>query len=98
MTMLFLGAPTGVLPAGAFFIFRHPSKNEIGVIPHCRVPGNVFAAPAKNRRATRPKTRSGNTDYLVVGENPGRKLEDAREEQVEIIDEEAFEKMVAGKG
>ncbi len=33
---------------------------------------------------------SGATDVLVVGENPGSKLERAREEQVEVMDEEAF--------
>ena len=37
---------------------------------------------------------SGNTDYLVVGSEPGQKLDDAREEGVEILDEEAFESLL----
>lgn len=37
---------------------------------------------------------SGNTDYLVAGENPGQKLQDAREEKVKIIDESQFEELV----
>ena len=42
---------------------------------------------------------SGNTDYLVVGENPGtRKREDAEEKRVPIIDEEAFRETLAEAG
>lgn len=37
---------------------------------------------------------SGNTDYLVVGENPGSELDQAKEEDMEILDEEGFEKLV----
>ncbi len=33
---------------------------------------------------------SGNTDYLVAGEDPGQKLDEAKEQGVEILDEEAF--------
>jgi DNA ligase (NAD+) len=33
---------------------------------------------------------SGETDYLVVGDNPGSKLDEARRQQVEILDEKAF--------
>ncbi|MDP2497912.1 MAG: BRCT domain-containing protein, partial [Candidatus Palauibacterales bacterium] len=33
---------------------------------------------------------SGATDVLVAGANPGSKLEEAREEEVEIMDEETF--------
>ncbi len=33
---------------------------------------------------------SGNTDYLLVGENPGSKLNQAKEHGVEVIDEEKF--------
>jgi len=36
---------------------------------------------------------SKKTDYLVVGEDPGSKLDKARELNVHILDEEAFEKM-----
>jgi DNA ligase (NAD+) len=32
---------------------------------------------------------SGNTDILVVGENPGSKLQDAREEGVAIVEIES---------
>jgi len=37
---------------------------------------------------------SGNTDYLVVGKNPGSKLEQAQKKKVEIVDEKAFRKMI----
>ncbi|MFW5968107.1 MAG: NAD-dependent DNA ligase LigA [Persicimonas sp.] len=36
------------------------------------------------------------TDYLVVGENPGSKLDQAREEGVEILDEAAFVGLLEG--
>jgi DNA ligase (NAD+) len=41
---------------------------------------------------------SGNTDYLVTGENPGSKLEGARKEKVKIIKEETFAEIVGRKG
>lgn len=37
---------------------------------------------------------SGQTDYLVVGEGPGSKLDEASEHEVEIIDEDAFEALL----
>jgi DNA ligase (NAD+) len=37
---------------------------------------------------------SGNTDYLVAGENPGSKLDDAREREVRVLTEEAFAELV----
>jgi DNA ligase (NAD+) len=37
---------------------------------------------------------SKKTDYLVVGDDPGSKLDKARELNVHILDEEAFEKMI----
>ena len=37
---------------------------------------------------------SGNTDYLVKGENPGSKYDDAKENDVKIIDENEFKKMI----
>ncbi len=40
---------------------------------------------------------SGVTDYLVVGDNPGSKLDDAEEEGTTIIDEEEFSKMIEEK-
>ncbi|MFW5687998.1 MAG: NAD-dependent DNA ligase LigA [Spirochaetota bacterium] len=40
---------------------------------------------------------SGETDYLVVGENPGSKLDDARKHDVPSIDEEQFKRLLAGK-
>jgi len=42
---------------------------------------------------------SGNTDYLVVGENPGqRKREDAEEHDVSTIDEAEFEDLLRERG
>lgn len=37
---------------------------------------------------------SGETDYLVVGDNPGSKRDDAEEQGVECIDEEEFRKLL----
>jgi DNA ligase (NAD+) len=37
---------------------------------------------------------SGQTDYLVVGEEPGSKLEEARQQKVEILDEKAFKELI----
>lgn len=40
---------------------------------------------------------SSSTDYLVAGENPGSKLDDAREEgSVEILDEKGFTELLEG--
>jgi DNA ligase (NAD+) len=36
---------------------------------------------------------SGNTDYLVAGEDAGGKLDKAREKGVKVIDEARFRKM-----
>jgi DNA ligase (NAD+) len=37
---------------------------------------------------------SGNTDYVVAGENPGSKLEEAKKHDVKIINEEKYEKLI----
>ncbi len=37
---------------------------------------------------------SGRTDYVVVGREPGSKLEEARDKKVKIIDEKGFRKLV----
>ncbi len=37
---------------------------------------------------------SGNTDYVVVGENPGSNYNDAKKHEVKILDDEGFEKIV----
>lgn len=37
---------------------------------------------------------SSNTDYLIVGENPGSKLDEATENNVQIIDENEFNQMI----
>ncbi len=41
---------------------------------------------------------SSKTDYLVVGESPGSKLQKAKELGVEILDEDSFLKMLGGEG
>jgi DNA ligase (NAD+) len=37
---------------------------------------------------------SDQTDYLVVGENPGKKLNEAKKKKVQIIDEKHFRKLI----
>jgi DNA ligase (NAD+) len=37
---------------------------------------------------------SGRTDYVVVGREPGRKLEEARKKKVEILEEREFRKLI----
>jgi DNA ligase (NAD+) len=37
---------------------------------------------------------SSNTDYLVVGEGPESKLEEARKQDVRILNEEQFEQLL----
>jgi DNA ligase (NAD+) len=37
---------------------------------------------------------SGETDYAVVGEDPGSKLEEAKKQKVQILDENEFEKLI----
>jgi DNA ligase (NAD+) len=41
---------------------------------------------------------SKKTDFVLAGEDPGSKLRKAQELGVEVIDEERFQKMLAGKG
>ncbi|MFC7213983.1 NAD-dependent DNA ligase LigA [Saliphagus sp. GCM10025334] len=42
---------------------------------------------------------SGNTDYLVIGENPGAtKLADAEEEGVDVLEEDAFRALLEERG
>jgi DNA ligase (NAD+) len=37
---------------------------------------------------------SGNTDYIVAGENPGSKLKEAKKHDVKIINEKKYEKLI----
>jgi DNA ligase (NAD+) len=37
---------------------------------------------------------SGNTDFVVAGENPGSKLEQARKNDVEILDERKYQRLI----
>jgi DNA ligase (NAD+) len=41
---------------------------------------------------------SGNTDYLVAGEDPGSKMDDAKKHDVKIIDEKEFKKLLHDSG
>ena len=41
---------------------------------------------------------SGNTDYVVVGEHPGSKLDQAREKGVETLNEDAFHQLLKDHG
>lgn len=48
----------------------------------------------KNKGAKISSAVSKNTDYLIVGENPGSKYNKARELEINIIDEESLEKII----
>jgi DNA ligase (NAD+) len=37
---------------------------------------------------------SGETDYVVVGKDPGSKLEEARKRKIRVIEEKEFKKMI----
>jgi DNA ligase (NAD+) len=50
------------------------------------------AVEAAGGRAT--SSVSGETDYLVVGESPGSKLDEARERGVRLLDEAEFEALI----
>lgn len=41
---------------------------------------------------------SGSTDYVIVGEDPGSKLEEARAQDTEILDEKAFLELLRSRG
>jgi len=49
---------------------------------------------ARQSGADTARSVSSNTDYLVVGDNPGSKLETAKEGGVDIIDEPTFKQLL----
>lgn len=55
---------------------------------------NEAEALIKNSGGRLISSVSKKTNYLVVGDDPGSKLDKARELNVHILDEEAFEKMI----
>jgi DNA ligase (NAD+) len=46
------------------------------------------------RGARATSSVSSNTDYVVVGENPGSKLDEARKQGTKIIDEGQFRELL----
>ena len=74
-----------------------------------KLKGRTFVFTGKLKEYTRQEARdlvedlgghatssvSSETDYAVAGENPGSKYDDAREQGVEIIDEEEFKKLIS---
>jgi DNA ligase (NAD+) len=76
--------------------------------PKRRLEGKTFVLTGSLEKYTRSEAKdlieamggratssvSGETDYLVAGENPGSKLDQARKQDVRIIDEKEFEKLV----
>ncbi|WP_273843826.1 NAD-dependent DNA ligase LigA [Rubrobacter calidifluminis] len=58
-------------------------------------PRSEFAERIERAGGTVTSSVSGNTDYLVVGEEPGSKLERARRLGVEVIDEERLEELLS---
>ncbi len=54
-------------------------------------------AEVERRGGRATSSVSGETDYLVVGEDPGSKLDDAREHGVRTIDEDEFKGLLSGE-
>ena len=52
------------------------------------------AALIKERGGKTSSSVSKNTDYVLVGEEPGSKYEKAKELKIEILSEEQFKKML----
>jgi DNA ligase (NAD+) len=52
------------------------------------------AEAVESRGGRKTSSVSGNTDFVVVGENPGSKFDKAQELGVEILDEDAFRKLI----
>jgi DNA ligase (NAD+) len=62
-------------------------------------PRSDISALVESHGANATGSVSGNTDYLVVGENPGQsKPNDAEENDVPILDESEFWTLLEGKG
>jgi DNA ligase (NAD+) len=72
--------------------------------------GNTFVFTGKLKKYTREDAKrrvenlggrtsssvSGETDYVVAGENPGSKLEDAQRHRIRILNEEEFKELTKG--
>ena len=63
------------------------------------VPRSAAQAHVEAHGANATSSVSGNTDYLVAGESPGRsKRDDAEAEDVPVVDEEEFADLLADRG
>ncbi|MDB2272069.1 NAD-dependent DNA ligase LigA [Halorubrum ezzemoulense] len=63
------------------------------------VPRSEAQAHVEAHGASATSSVSGNTDYLVAGENPGRsKRDDAAAEDVPVVDEDGFGDLLADRG
>lgn len=83
-----MGKPDGQKPLeGKTFVFTGALDNWTRDEAEAKV-------EALGGRAT--SSVSANTDYLVVGTNPGSKLDDATAHGVEVLDEDGFAKLVSG--
>jgi DNA ligase (NAD+) len=51
----------------------------------------------QNEQGKASSSVSGNTDFVLAGENPGSKIQKAKELGVEIVDEQRFIEMLEGK-
>lgn len=60
-------------------------------------PREAFEEKIRREGGEVMNTISSKTDYLLVGESPGSKLDKARRLGVKILDEDAFEKLAAGE-
>lgn len=81
-------APVSAKFAGKTFVFTGELKG------YTRTEAEEFV---RNLGGNTSSSVSKNTDFVVVGENPGSKSDKAKALGVKIIDEKGFDKMVKGK-
>ena len=87
---------------GVKFFVEEPGKGKKGVIgKNFVLTGSMGIMPRSQAKEVIKEAGgkvqsqvSGNTDYLVAGENAGSKLKKAKELDVKIIDEKTFLEMV----
>jgi DNA ligase (NAD+) len=80
-------------------LLGHVDPREVDVETGDALEGLTFVFTGSLEGYTRTEVVSGNTDYLVAGEDPGRsKLDDAGANDVTVLDREGFEELLEERG